>query len=158
MSSNKNPFRKTETRGRMHDVLDFIRSQKGGVKTREVVAEFKRLGATPGSAAVAATNILSPRIDKRGSKLVQGQAYFMEVREPKADPETGKIRKRDKVFLFRWRKEPLPGDEPKAKIAKPVKTPKAKTAKAKKVKTPKAAPESTVSEPAESATAETATA
>jgi hypothetical protein len=157
MSSNKNPFRKTETRGRMHDVLDFIRSQKGGVKTREVVAEFKRLGATPGSAAVAATNILSPRIDKRGSKLVQGQAYFMEVRDAKAD-ENGKIRKRDKTYHFRWRKEALPGDEPKAKIAKPVKTPKAKTAKAKKVKTPKAAPEPTVSEPTEPATAETATA
>ena len=157
MSSNKNPFRKTSTRGNMHDVLDFIRSQKGGVKTREVVAEFKRLGATPGSAAVAATNILSPRIDKRGSKLVQGQAYFMEVREPKAD-ENGKIRKRDKTYHFRWRKEALPGDEPKAKIAKPVKTPKAKTAKAKKVKTPKAAPEPTVSEPTEPATAETATA
>ena len=141
----------------MHDVLDFIRSQKGGVKTREVVAEFKRLGATPGSAAVAATNILSPRIDKRGSKLVQGQAYFMEVRDAKAD-ENGKIRKRDKTYHFRWRKEALPGDEPKAKIAKPVKTPKAKTAKAKKVKTPKAAPEPTVSEPTEPATAETATA
>jgi hypothetical protein len=140
----------------MHDVLDFIRSQKSGVKTREVVAEFKRLGATDGSAAVAATNILSPRIDKRGSKLVQGQAYFMEVREPKAD-ENGKIRKRDKTYHFRWRKEPLPGHEPKVKAVKATKAPKApkkaKTAKAPKAETEPAAPQTETAEVAEPATA-----
>ena len=153
-SKNKNPFRKTEKRGNMHDVLDFVRAAKSGVRMKEVVAEFKRLGATPGSAAVAASNLLSPRIDKRGSKLVQGNAYFLEVRDAKADPETGKIRKRDKTYHFRWRKDALPGEEVKVKAVKATKAPKApKKAKAPKAEAEPDAPQTETAEVAEPATA-----
>jgi hypothetical protein len=114
MSSNKNwnPYRSTGTRTNMHTVLNEIRA-KQTVTMPEVVAMFTAAGAkTKGSAAAAASNILSPRKDDIGSTLAKGHAYYMEVIPSKTKNEAGVILKRGCKYRFHIRKEPIGGINP----------------------------------------------